>query len=69
MARQTTRGARTKRHPNLGSSLDELLAEDGVAAEVDAAARKRVAVLRALPDGRPAARRKKNGSRTVAVDQ
>jgi antitoxin HicB len=34
-----------KNHPNLGSSLDDLLAEDGVAAEVDAAALKRVVAL------------------------
>jgi antitoxin HicB len=35
----------TKRHPNMGSSLDELLKEDGIAAEVDAAAIKRAVTL------------------------
>jgi hypothetical protein len=34
-----------KHHPNEGSSLDDLLAEDGIAAEVDAAALKRVVAL------------------------
>lgn len=34
-----------KQHPNVGSSLDDLLAEDGIVAEVDAAALKRVVAL------------------------
>ncbi len=35
----------SKKHPNVGSSLDDLLAEDDVAAEVNAAALKRVVAL------------------------
>lgn len=34
-----------KKHPNLGSSLDDLLAEDGTLADVEAAAVKRVIAL------------------------
>ena len=34
-----------KHHPNLGSSLDDFLVEDGMAAEVDAAAIKRMVAL------------------------
>ena len=34
-----------KHHPNVGSSLDHFLVEDGIAAEVDAAAIKRVVAL------------------------
>ncbi|MBA3709968.1 MAG: XRE family transcriptional regulator [Planctomycetes bacterium] len=34
-----------KKHPNIGSSLDELLDADGIRAEVDAAAVKRVIAL------------------------
>jgi antitoxin HicB len=34
-----------KKHPNLGSNLDDLLDEDGVRAKVDAAAVKRVIAL------------------------
>jgi hypothetical protein len=34
-----------KKHPNIGSSFDELLDEDGIRADVDAAAIKRVIAL------------------------
>jgi hypothetical protein len=34
-----------KKHPNIGSSLDDLLDEDGIRADVDAAAIKRVIAL------------------------
>ncbi len=36
---------KTKRHPNVGSTLDDFLVEDGIAAQVDAAAIKRVVAL------------------------
>ncbi len=35
----------TKKHPNLGSTLDQFLDEDGTRTEVDAAAIKRVVAL------------------------
>jgi len=35
----------SKLHPNVGSSLDDFLVEDGIAAVVDAAAIKRVVAL------------------------
>jgi antitoxin HicB len=51
-----------KKHPNLGSTLDQFLDEEGIRAEVDAAAIKRVIALQIESE----MRRKKISKTTLA---